>query len=260
MSAAEILYDFRNPHPDSLQRGRAQVVKMEAWRDGALVAPTAAGSTFSLIGPNGTAIIDAQPITTPVSGSIASYPITAEQLPATLEFSSLYMQRWALKMPDGTTRPVLRECSLAPYPVHPVCTEADLLEEYPDLVAQLGNVNTHLQTWLDGSWKKILRRLYALEKWPDLMISRDAFFDIHLQTAFERIYRYLMRKARDDSRWETLWKHHNDELTRAWAACTSRIDADFDGLADSERRESTGGVVHRNINPLGQRNVRLAGF
>jgi len=94
VSDAEILYSFRVPFQNVLMRGRAQVVKLEASRNGELVAPTVLGSSFSLFDPQGTAIIDAQPIT--LVDLVATYSITALELPDTIEYSELYQERWGI--------------------------------------------------------------------------------------------------------------------------------------------------------------------
>ena len=55
MGTGEIQYTFRKTVPNVLQRGRDQVITLEAYRNGVLVAPTVAGSSFQLLAPDGTA-------------------------------------------------------------------------------------------------------------------------------------------------------------------------------------------------------------
>lgn len=254
MSTSETLYSFRTPYPDSLQRERDQVVTMEARREGQLVPPTIAGSSFSLFGPASTAtsniVINAQPIT--VVDSIATYAITAAELPDTLAYQELYQERWVLVMPDGTTRTVTREAALAPIPIQPVVSVEDLTDDYPDLIAQLGTTPLKSpQTWLDTSWRKLIRKLFRDGKWPDVMLSTDAFFDPHLELTYFRMFRFLARQTGggQDNKWKDAWKHHEDNWKREYADMRSRIDHDVDGLPDSANREASTTVVHRNVGP-----------
>ncbi len=255
MSTSETLFSFRTPYPDSLQRERDQVVTMEARRDGALVAPLVAGSSFSLFGPASTPtaniVIDAQPVT--VVGDIATYAITAAELPDTLAFDEMYQERWVLAMPDGTTRTVPRETTLSPMPINPVVSVDDLTDDYPDLVAQLGTTPLKSpQNWLDVSWKKLIRKLFRDGRWPDVMLSTDAFFDPHLELTLFRIFRYLSRQTGgglDENKWQKLWTHHEDNWEREYAGMRSRVDHDTDGLPDSANREASTSVVHQNVGP-----------
>jgi len=257
VSDAEILYSFRVPFQNVLMRGRAQVVKLEASRNGELVAPTVLGSSFSLFDPQGTAIIDAQPIT--VVDMVATYSITALELPDTIEYSELYQERWVLVMPDGTTRTVPRETAVAPLLLHPVLVEQDITGgEYPDLVAELGDDFDTLQPFMDEAWRRMLEWFFQHGRWPSVMLSTSAFRRPHREWTLFLIFKHLFRNVSGNNRWEKLMDHHKSEKDAALGNLTSRIDKDLDGLPDDAARESSNTVIHRNAHRrrLSSRNPR----
>src|SRR3990167_3168203 len=102
MSAAEVLYSFAVPYPNILERQRQHILKMPAYRDGALIAPTAAGSSLTLYKPGGDELVDAAAVT--VTNSVAQYTLAAATLSSSIAFGDGYTEVWTLVMPDGTTR------------------------------------------------------------------------------------------------------------------------------------------------------------
>lgn len=247
MSDAEILYSFRFPYQNVLQRERAQVVQAPASFGGELVAP--ASGTFSLIGPDGVAVIDAEAIT--IVDLVATYSIAANELPSTLGYGELYQERWALTMPDGTVRTPRRECAIAPFLIHPVLAEADITEgEYPDLVNELGDDFDSLQPFITEGWRRLLEWLFKQGQWPDLMLSTSAFRRPHREWALFLIFKHLFRVTSGNNRWKILMDLHKSELDGALAGFTSRVDSDIDGLPDSTSRQATSTVIHKNAAPI----------
>ena len=246
MPDGEIRYTFRIRHPDVLQRGRDQTVTLEAYRDGLLVAPTVAGSTFALIAPNGDNQVGPKAIT--VVNEIATAAILATEIPDTAELSELYQERWILAMPDGTTRTIRREAAIARFLFHPPVADIDLVEgEYPDLIDLLGEHDQTVQPFIDGATSKVLRMLWADGQWPDLMLSSDAFFEPIRELALFRIFKWLFRQVPGNNRWERLMDHHHSEFNRAWQGFTSKIDYDHDGLPDERGRQARATLIHRNV-------------
>lgn len=248
-SSAETLYTFRSIGPDVLQRARTQTVQMEAYRDGQLVAPTVSGSSFSLLDPSGTAIVDAQAIT--VVGSVAQFTIPDTSLPATLALGLDYSERWVLVMPDGTIRTVTREAGVARSLLHPVVADVDLTAgEYPDLLAELETLTTTLQGFIDEAWIRILEKLFQRERWPDLLISSSALRRPHAELALHLVFKMLFRAQPASTRWERLMTLHLSNFEQEWAAWNGKWDRDQDGLADGPGREAAGvGIVHRHVGP-----------
>ena len=245
MPNADTLFSFPFPHQNVLQREVANTVKQEVRRNGELVEPTLADSTFSLFDPGGTAVIDAQPIT--IVDLVATFAIAAVDLPDTLDFSELYQERWKLVLPDGTTRDVRRESAVAPFLLYPVLSEEDITSgEYPDLVNELGDDFTTLQPFLDEGWRRMLEWLFQQGQWPDLMLSTSVFRRPHREWALFLIFKHLFRNTAGNNRWERLMDHHEAEMRAALTGLTSRQDYDLDGLPDDSSRQAASTVIHRN--------------
>lgn len=240
MASGETVYTYRQAGPDVLQRARANTIRLEVWRDGALVAPSAA--KVSLIRPSGTAIVDEATAT--ISGSIASYTISAGDLPTTEPTGQLYTLRWALTI-DGLERTVQRPCTVALYPMVLPVTDSDLTAgEYPDLVDQLGDYGTNLQTFLEAAKRDVLRELEQLGTWPDRISGPSDLFEPIRQAAYVKVFRFLF-STNDSERSERLMELHRAEYQRVMKDLRLRIDRDDDGLPDDETRESVSRTIHR---------------
>lgn len=249
MSNAERLYSFPARRHQVLQRARNQTAVQEAHYRGELVAPTS--GTYTLIAPEdpsgGPFTINAQPVV--VTNEVATYPVTAIELPATSELSALWQERWALLMPDGTTRTVLREVAVALHPLHPVLTERDLtVGRYPNLVKQLGAHGKSLQPYMEEAWDDLIEDLWAVERWPELMLSTTAFHKPHRERTWFLVFNFLFSLVTGSpNRWETLREMHLANSKAAFSSMTSREDTDHDGRPDSRRRQGVKSVHHRNV-------------
>lgn len=247
MSAGEVVYTARAPYPDVLERGRQQVVSLPTYRDGALAAPTASGSTFTLWGPasNTTPIVSAAAVT--VTSSIATYTIPAATLPATLALGEGYLEEWALVMPDGTTRTYRRAAAIARRALYPVYTDADALGEYPGIQRDIASSATSLQQYIDEAWCQILGRLSERRVYPYLVMTADSFRDVHRHMALHLAFKSFFRGAAGSGeKWAELMRYHGDGAEKAWTTLTAQMDHDHDGFADSQARERASTIVHVN--------------
>lgn len=245
MSSAEIIYSFRNAYPNVLERARQQVSTMECWRSGALVAPTATGSSYALIGPDG--LTKATP-TVSVTSSIATVTLTAAMLPATLTLGEGYLEEWTLVLADATTRVIRREAALARRAFYPVVVDADLESAYPDLATFRGPAISTWQTFVDEAWKQIIDRLRAEGHFPYLIMSVTSFREAHKQLALHLIFNWMYLKQPAD-RWKTLADDHRRDFALAWGRINFVLDTDHDGLADDDARHSARKVIHFNGAP-----------
>ena len=240
MSSGETVYTYRQTGPDVLQRGRANTVALQVWRDGALVAPTAA--TVTLVRPAGTLILDG--VVAPIVADVATYTIGAGSLPATEPTGRLYQLRWSLTL-GGLARSVNRACTVAAYPMILPVTDVDLTEgEYPDLVDQLGDYGSNLQSFLEAGKREVLRELEQAGTWTDRISGPSDLYEPIKQAAFVKIFRFLFN-TNDSERSERLMEIHAARYSEVMGNLRTRMDSDDDGTPDSEDRESTSRIMHR---------------
>ena len=240
MSSGETVYTYRQSGPDVLQRARANTVTLEVWRDGAKVAPTAA--TVSLVRPAGTYVVEDAAAS--IVSSVATYTIGAVDLPATEPTGQLYQLRWTLTL-DGLARTVSRACTVARFPMVLPVTDADLTAgEYPDLVDQLGDYGTNLQTFLEAAKRDVLRELEQAGQWPDLITGPSDLFEPIRQSTYVKVFRFLF-STNDSERSERLMELHRAEYQKVMKDLRARMDRDDDGLPDSESRECMSRTIHR---------------
>ena len=246
MSAAEVAYTARIPYPDVIERGRQQTVALEMYRDGALAAPTASGSTLTIYKPDGTKLVDAGAIT--VTSSIATYTLTALVLAETIALGERYLQEWSLVMPDGSTRTYRRTMAVARRALFPVITDADLTAEYADLVTQLAGLYSSLQPLIDEAWKRIIRAAIRKGVLTYTVMDAEAFADWHRELTHFLAFKALYRATNND-RHRELFQWHSAKADAEAARMNFTEDADHDGKADSDSRQSVGMIVHPNVAP-----------
>lgn len=252
MSSGETLYTFRTAYTDVLERGRAQVVRMEVWRDGAGVTPSS--GTFTLYAPDGAVV--ATGVAACAAGA-ATFSLTADQMASTLELGEGYLEEWVLTI-GGVPYTARRTAVVARRKLYPVVAEEDLEAEYPDIAANLGGSVTHLQGFIDEAWKRIVKRLQVKGVLIYLVMEPDAFREAHLHLALFFTFKWFYR-AQPNERWKTLYEHHLGEYRAAWGEMNWVEDRDHDGRADDEQRRAPGTLVHVNVAPRARtaRNARF---
>lgn len=243
-TSAETLYTFWTPYPDILQAGRAARVEMRVYRDGALVAPTQAGSSLTLLKPDGTAIFTARAVT--VASSIAYVDITAGELPTTLPLGEGYQEVWTLVLADRTET-VDREAAVCVRALQPACTDRDLLDEYPNLNVIRGTLIDSYQGFLDSAWREIIERLFQEGHLPYLIKSGWVFRVPQRELALAKAWNFFAG-AQPKGNYLELSKKHEDRYNTNWSRITWTTDDDHDGRVDdpSARVGGSGSVVHVN--------------
>jgi hypothetical protein len=249
VSAAETLYSARIPYADVVERGRQQVVALEVYRSGSLVAPTEAGSSLTIYKPDNTKLVDAGAVT--VTGSIAQRTLTSVVLADSLDLGDGYLQEWTLVL-DGVPRTFRREMAVARRALFPVIADADLTDDYPDLLVQIAGISTTVQGFIDAAWKRIQRKLIAKGVHTYLVVSAASFADWHRELALYLTFKALFRATPSD-RHRDLMAHHLNEAKLAAAELNFTEDADHDGRADSQNRVSASGPIFPNAAPRGRR-------
>lgn len=246
MSSAETIYTFRREFPDVLQRGRDNRVQMPAYLDGVLVAPTAVGSLLQLLDSGGGVVSSP---TVSVVASIATATVPAAHLPSTLSYGSDYREVWTLAMPDGSVPDVPQEACVARMRLYPPTGAAALLTAYPGLLTEFGGSIPSLQQFVDRAWGHIIRRLWSLAVWPEVVVSQTQLVEPLEERAYYEIMRALYRRTSGTPRWERLMDEHKAGFEATWARMSWRTDADQDGVADGQARVGAGRIVTPNVPP-----------
>lgn len=252
MSASgETLYTARVPYPDTLGTNRINAVKLGIYRDGALVAPTVSGSSFSLISPNGTAIVDEDPITVDSDG-YANASIAAALLDPTaanVDLGEGWQEVWSLVF-GGVAFPFDREASLARRPIYPCITDDDLLACYPDLGAIRGSTVTTFQGFIDEAWKRVHLRWLSEGGVLYFVKSAYAFREAELELALGLTFRWLGKSQASRGNYLELSTAHLAAYDRAWGRINVTEDLDHDGKVDDpESRARRGTVLNFNVPP-----------
>lgn len=245
MSSSETVYTVRAPYPDYLVRGRAQTVSLPLYRDGALAAPTASGSTFALLDSAGGDVVAAAAVT--VSGSVASYALDASDLPSSLTLGRGYREVWHLVLPDGSTRDYRRDASLVLYAAYPVITDDDLLGVYSDLGRQLKVGTTTFQGYIEEAWKRILGRLEGQGVFPECIVTDWSLREVHTELTLHLVCLDFGRTA--GGRWLELAASHKKEFEMAWSRLRFATSADGANADGSAMRPANKGVTFLNASP-----------
>tara|TARA_Y100001963_G_scaffold22945_1_gene30213 strand:+ start:120 stop:887 length:768 start_codon:yes stop_codon:yes gene_type:complete len=241
-------YTARIPFPDYLERGRTQLVRLEVYRDGALVSPTS--GTFSLYDASHVAQIDAAAVT--IASSRAQYSINAASLPASLPVGEGWQEEWALTFSDGVTRTFRRSAALVLRAVHPVITDADLLACYSDLDDLRPSDMSSYQGPIDEAWRQIIGRLVGRGRFPYLILDPWSLREIHLETTLSLIFRDFASSI-GEGRYLDLAESHKKTAASAWRSLSFDYDTDHDGKSDGKgKRTSYEPVIYLSNAPRGR--------
>jgi len=252
LSSGETTYSFRRVIPDVLQRGRANVVRMEAYRDGAMVVITS--GTLSLIDSGGNVV--SSPAVSIHADGYAYATIPAVDLPSTLAYGTSYRELWTLTMPDLSVPIVPRECAVAKFQLFPDTCDLDLTGEYPGLLVEFGGSIASLQPFIDKAWRHIIRRLWSMDIWPEVIVSETQLAEPLEQYTYYLAFKALFRKTSGNNRWETLMGEHRANFDAAWSSMTWKRDLDQSGVADDDSRSHASAVVTPNVPPYSAANYR----
>jgi len=244
VSAGETVYSARVAYPDYLQRGRAQVVSFPLYLNGELASPMSIpASTFRLYSPDGQLLVEG---TVDVVDDVATYSLTAGDLPATLSLGQGYREEWAIVCADEVPRTFRRDAAVVRYAAYPVVTDADLLGVYSDLNRQLKAGTTTFQAYIDEAWKRILGRLVSQGVFPEKVVESWSLREVHMELTLHLVCLDCHRAS--GGRWIELASTHKKEFEMAWGRLTFK-ESDGDGNEGSATRYSVPRVTFSNASP-----------
>jgi hypothetical protein len=228
-------YTARFQLPDLIERGRANLLKCETFRDGAVAAPSS--GTVSVFNADGAAVVDGAAVT--VVSSVAQYSVAA----ATLDGKTLaigWRVEWALTMPDGVVHSFRNSAALVRARLYPVISDVDIYRRHPDFnPTDSGSVaasGINYQDYIDESWVEIQSKLIERGNRPNLVMSPSSFRLAHLYGSLELICRHFSSTAGDGSRWNALAATYGEKYAGAWRDLNFLYDSDDDGITDDPTR------------------------
>lgn len=250
------VFSARTPYPDTVVLGRSSTLSLQLERDGVGVVPDAV-EKVQVVDQSGTVKFeDASPAVNLSNGTVSSVVLSGDS--SDWSVGELYQTRWFIQV-DGETdaRVFRRPAVVARFVLAPPISDRDLEDgNYPDLTDQLAqfgetglNGEATLQPYIDEAWNVVLRKLFKVNRWPDLLFSVEDLVEPVREEAWSRIFRFLFQRAGEGSKWETLWSEHRENAKAEWTTLSARFDEDGDGLPDSEERDAVAGAVHMNAAP-----------
>lgn len=234
-----VQYSTRFDSLELLQRGRTTTLQCRVYRAGALVTPTASGSTFSLLDEDGEPIVDDVPVT--VSQGVASYSVAA----ATTEDLALgedYLARWILVMPDGTTHTFEARVALCRcVPAVPI-TEAALFARAPALDPRgPGAISARRDyaSTIDDCWSQLRELLLERGQRAELVVTSAELREPLLLLCLAHVFEGLAPLAAD-STYADRAAEYRSRFAAVWSQTTFRYDPDDDGVPETTTRPARG--------------------
>lgn len=227
--------------PDYFVQAADNAISCPLWQDGALVAPTQAGSTVSVYNGNSTAIVSAAPVT--VTGSIATYTVLAASLPTTLPRGMGWRVEWSLIIPSVTPSPrVFRNAAgLTRSALVPVVTDADLFRRESGLnpagAAPVSSL-TDYQDYIDEAWITLHGRLVGKGSLPHLIMEPSALREPHLTLALHLIFQDFRTRLAET--WREKAEDYANQYKAAWSELVFEYDASDSGQSDGRRKRAAG--------------------
>lgn len=227
--------------PDYLVRGQDNAISCPLWADGALVAPTQAGSTVSIYDASNTAIVSAAPVT--VAGNIATYTILAASLPASLSFGMGWRVEWSLIV-SAVATPYRNSAGLVRSRLVPVVTDADLFRRESSLnpsgTAPISSL-TDFQDYLDEAWITIHGQLVGKGRLPHLIMEPSALREPHILLALHLIFEDF--RTRLSETWKEKSETYRARYAASWDALAFEYDSTDSGQSDGRRKRSATSTI-----------------
>lgn len=226
------LYTARQSGPEVIEAGQDNVITLPVGRDGALVAPTALGSSITIWNAENVKTHTAAAIT--VTASIATFTVTNASLAGQVN-SDGWRIEWALEI-AGEVSTFRRDAALVYRRLYPVVADADLLRLHTDLSRRMPSTETSYQDYLDECWATIEGRLIATGKRPWLIMAPSALREVHLYGTLARIFRDFAQGGPGTAEWE-MAADYERRYEAAWSQLTYPQASQVDGTAaDAARR------------------------
>ena len=245
--ATERLYSPRIRIHDVLERARGCTVDLPVYRDNQLVSPTSA--FFRLTDPEGNDVIARTAVS--IIANIATYNISASELPTTLRLADGYMQYWELTT-SGTVHTFKKPAAICLSALYPVISDLDLEAEYSDLASiRPSSLGSSYQTYIDEAWVQLIQRVRDQGNIEYLIMSPQSLRAAHKNLTFYLIFKDMDSSGLGEGRYLDLARTHRKEMEFDFKRLKFTYDLNQDGRADNEnKRRSALGVIYTSAPPI----------
>lgn len=234
MAAAETLYAAQFRGPEFLAIGRTNTITCPLRRANAAVAPDP-GGTVTIRRVDGTAIVNAQPVT--IVSSVPTYDVLSSVIASEVRRAD-YSVEWDLSV-SGVPGLYRRSLVIGRSRLHPVIDDSDLVNgRHSDLVAQRPSALASYQTYVDEAWNEIIDWLRLKGTLTHLVLDAESLRLWHTYATLELIFNDFTLGV-DGEKWETQRARYESKATAARDALTLTYDVDDDGVAETQRRPVT---------------------
>jgi len=225
--------------PDYLVQGLDNVLSCPLWASAGLVAP-ASGTCTVYDASN--SVISTGAVT--VTASIATYTVSAAEVPSTLQRGTGWRVEWSLVV-GSTTLPTIRNsAALVLSILTPVVTDADLFRRVSALNPSANDpitVETDYQDKLDEAWTSILGRLVGAGNLPQLIMEPSAMREPHLLLTLALIFEDLGSRLNEAHAAQGAM--YRTRYEAAWSDLRFEYDTSQTGRADGRRKRGASATV-----------------
>ena len=220
---------------DYLVQGQDNPLSCPLWRDGALVAPTQAGSTVTVYDTANQVVVTANVV---VAGNIATYTLPAALVPTSLSRGMGWRVEWSLLV-AGVTARYRNNAGLVKSPLAPMITDADLFRKESGLnpagTAPISSLDDY-QDFIDEAWVELHGLLVGKGSLPHLIMEpsalRSALLNLTLAGIFEDF------RTRLNETWKEKAVDYQAKFQKAWDGLVFEYDRSDSGQADGRRKKS----------------------
>jgi len=233
MTTTDTRYTARFALPDLIEIGRDNTLQCPVYLDGALVAPTEAGSTVTIYDDSGTAVVSAGPVT--VSSSIATYAYGSGL--SSDDLAEGWRIEWSLVMPDGVIHVFRQDAAVVRRRLYPTISDIDLFRRESSLDPSGNDPITTLsdfQNYIDEADVELQSRLIEAGNRPNLITSPSALRSTWLMLTLAIIFEDLATRL--NPAFAEKASRYADKYERAYTKAAFLYDADDDGEADDAHR------------------------
>ena len=242
MSTDSTPYAPRIRYIELLEREVSNTTRLEIYRDGDQIIPTAA--TYTLIRPDGVGIVQDAVVNIIGSGTL-EYTHAANHFPANIILGEGYVQTWTATI-SGEDYVFRRSVAVVLRRLYPTVSDTDLETEYSDL----GNLRpaslTSYQTYIDSSWYEILRRIRRTGMgYEYLVLTPESFHDALLHLSLYKIFRdfHSSLGQAGNARFLDLAQAHLSHYNAEYDAINFVYDEQHEGRTDESNKRTRGRPV-----------------